>query len=289
MASIARDAKTSLEESQMAGALDRLVKVMGTSTSRALKASTCCKRPLLIAKEKPCRCNTQNAWRKCASSSFQKSRSVWRIMMDQADAIEGLMGAREACLGLEIPGISQCPEDVLYHNEMVGCVWEVRVGLYHLEEAVGLGGEKFSLMDVLSKAAGFTEDLEKCQSSKVRGSAVAMDWGALKVVDAEALVSIVKCGMKIMIDVCKSWENLKLQMKIRCNFAVKTTLEQIRELGDYDSTPANLWWQMAENDSIEALILAGKKTVQKYTLEFLNSLISDVDKARTRGNMFWIP
>ena len=208
--------------------------------------------------------------------------------MDQADAIEGLMGAREACLGLEIPGISQCPEDVLYHNEMVGCVWDVRVGLHHLEEAVGFGGAKFSLMDVLSKAAGFTEDLEKWQSSKVCQSAAAMDWGALKVVDAKALVSIVHCGMKIMKDFIKTWENL-LADRDSCDFAVKPTLDQIRELGDYDPNPANLWWQPAENDSIEALILAGKKTVQKYTLESLNSLISDVDKARTRGNMLGIP
>ena len=70
---------------------------------------------------------------------------------------------------------------------------------------------------------------------------------------------------------------------------MKATLDQIRKLGDYDPNPANLWWQAAENDSIEALILAGKKTVQKYTLEFLNSLVSDVDKARTRGNMLRIP
>lgn len=278
--SIGRDAKTAMEESRVAGAVGEFIKLLQTGTIENMdnvqavaKAAAACKgEPVPVEHKKL----LEGAREALITDVITRLKAH---NQSQEDYIEQILAAREAMLGLEIPGCKQPPEDSTYFNELVSSVWDCRVSLYAFKAAVNRGAEDYDLVADLGLSNQFTQYLEHWAGSTIRKACEKEDMESIKIIDAKMLIKVQRCGEDVVKEFLHSWKELKADIEARCDSVMAATLQKVQEIGDFEKDEfSNLWWQTAPSISIDDLVAHGKNTLGKWTLEFLNGLSGNVTK-----------
>lgn len=278
--SIGRDAKTAMEESKLAGAMSEFIKLLQTFDADKMenmyelqKAATLCAGEALPVEHKQLLEKARHMMLEQVVARMRRHKD------DVGYEIESILLARESVLGLQIPGVSKCNEDHLYFNELVSSIWDCRCALNTLRGAIAEGADECDLVTILGYSNAFTQYLEHWQGCKIRKVCEREDMDNLKIIDAKMLISIQRCGDDLVHVFLDDWKTSRADIEERCKSVMVSSLDKIKKIGDFEEDHgANLWWQSAPSDSVDDLVAHGKKTVAKYTLEFLNGLRDDVTK-----------